>query len=155
MGKIYEGNLNAAGKKFAIIVSRFNELVTQRLLDGAQDRLIRSGVKKESFDIVWTPGSFEIPLIARKLVQTKKYDAIICLGAIIKGDTPHFDYIASESAKGIAQVSLESGIPIEFGIITAETTEQAMERAGIKRGNKGAQAAEAAIEMVNILEQLD
>jgi len=155
MGKIYEGNLNAAGKKFAIIVSRFNELITQRLLDGAQDRLIRSGVKKENFDIVWAPGSFEIPLIARKLVQTKKYDAIICLGAIIKGDTPHFDYIASESAKGIAQVSLESGIPIEFGIITAETAEQAMERAGIKRGNKGAQAAEAAIEMVNILEQLD
>lgn len=154
MGKIYEGNLNASGKRFAIIVSRFNELITQRLLDGAQDRLIRSGVKKENFDIVWVPGSFEIPLIARKLVRTKKYDAIICLGAIIKGDTPHFDYIASESAKGIAQVSLESGIPIEFGIITAETAEQAMERAGIKRGNKGAQAAEAAVEMVNILDQL-
>ncbi|MFH0889316.1 MAG: 6,7-dimethyl-8-ribityllumazine synthase [Planctomycetota bacterium] len=154
MGKIYEGNLNASGKRFAIIVSRFNELITQRLLDGAQDRLIRSGVKKENFDIVWVPGSFEIPLIARKLVRTKKYDAIICLGAIIKGDTPHFDYIASESAKGIAQVSLESGIPIEFGIITAETVEQAMERAGIKRGNKGAQAAEAAVEMVNILDQL-
>lgn len=154
MGKIYEGNLNASGKRFAIIVSRFNELITQRLLDGAQDRLIRSGVKKENFDIVWVPGSFEIPLIARKLVRTKKYDAIICLGAIIKGETPHFDYIASESAKGIAQVSLESGIPIEFGIITAETAEQAMERAGIKRGNKGAQAAEAAVEMVNILDQL-
>ncbi|MFH1230789.1 MAG: 6,7-dimethyl-8-ribityllumazine synthase [Planctomycetota bacterium] len=154
MGKIYEGSLNATGKRFAIIVSRFNELITQRLLDGAQDRLIRSGVKKENFDIVWVPGSFEIPLIARKLVRTKKYDAIICLGAIIKGDTPHFDYIASESAKGIAQVSLESGIPIEFGIITAETAEQAMERAGIKRGNKGAQAAEAAVEMVNILDQL-
>jgi 6,7-dimethyl-8-ribityllumazine synthase len=154
MGKIYQGGLNAAGKKFAIVVSRFNELITQRLLDGAQDRLIRSGVKKEDVDVVWVPGSFEIPLIARKFVRTKKYDAIICLGAIIKGDTPHFDYIASESAKGIAQVSLESGIPIEFGIITAETAEQAMERAGIKRGNKGAQAAEAAVEMVNIMEQL-
>ncbi|MDI6733264.1 MAG: 6,7-dimethyl-8-ribityllumazine synthase [Planctomycetota bacterium] len=154
MGKVYEGNLEATGKKFAIIVSRFNELVTQRLLDGAQDRLVRYGVKKEHIDVVWVPGSFEIPLIAQRLTRSKKYDAIICLGAIIKGDTPHFDYIASESAKGIAHVCLESGIPIEFGIITAETVEQAMERAGIKRGNKGAQAAESAVEMVNILKQI-
>ncbi len=154
MAKIYQGSLNAAGKKFAIIVSRFNELVTQRLLEGAQDKLTRSGVKKDDIDIVWVPGSVEIPLVAKKLVKNKKYDAIICLGAIIKGDTPHFDYIASESAKGIAHVQLESGIPIEFGIITADNAEQAMERAGIKRGNKGAQAAESAMEMVSVLEQL-
>lgn len=154
MGKIYQGNLDAKGKKFALIVSRFNELVTQSLLEGAEGRLIRHGAKKDDIDTFWAPGSFEIPLIAQKVTKTKKYDAIICLGAIIKGETPHFDYIASESTKGIAHVSLSSGIPIEFGIITAETAEQAMERAGIKRGNKGAQAAEAAVEMINILEQI-
>lgn len=154
MGKTYQGNLDAKGKKFALIVSRFNELVTQRLLEGAEDRLIRHGAKKDDIDTFWVPGSFEIPIVAQKVTKTKKYDALICLGAIIKGDTPHFDYIASESAKGIAHVSLNSGIPIEFGIITAETAEQAMERAGIKRGNKGAQAAEAAVEMINILEQI-
>jgi len=154
MGKMFEGNLSAAGKRFAIIVSRFNELVSERLMEGAMDKLIRSGVKKDDIDVARVPGSFEIPLVAKVLAKTKKYDAIICVGAIIKGDTPHFDYIASESAKGIAQVSLESGIPIEFGIITAETPEQAMERAGIKRGNKGAQAAESAIEMVSVLEKL-
>jgi|SRR3989339_1148794 len=154
MGKTFQGNLDAKGKKFALIVSRFNELVTQRLMEGAENRLIRHGAKKDDIDTFWVPGSFEIPLIAQKVVKTKKYDALICLGAIIKGDTPHFDYIASESAKGIAHVSLASGIPIEFGIITAETAEQAMERAGIKRGNKGAQAAESAVEMINILEQI-
>ena len=154
MGKTFQGNLDAKGKKFALIVSRFNELVTQSLLEGAESRLIRHGAKKDDIDTFWVPGSFEIPIVAQKVTKIKKYDALICLGAIIKGDTPHFDYIASESAKGIAQVSLASGIPIEFGIITAETAEQAIERAGIKRGNKGAQAAEAAVEMINILEQI-
>ncbi|MFH1227457.1 MAG: 6,7-dimethyl-8-ribityllumazine synthase [Planctomycetota bacterium] len=154
MGKIYQGDLSASKKRFGIIVSRFNELITKKLLEGAEDILLRHGVKKDDIDVVWVPGSFEIPLIARKLSKTKKYDALICLGAIIRGDTPHFDYIASVSAKGIAQVAFESGLPIEFGIITAENVEQAMERAGIKRGNKGAQAAESAIEMVNLIAQL-
>jgi len=154
MGKVYQGNLTAVKKRFGIIVSRFNELITKKLLEGAIDRLVRHGAKEEAIDVVWAPGAFEIPLLAQKLAATKKYDALICLGAIIKGETPHFDYIASESAKGIAQAALQSGIPIEFGIITAENLEQAIERAGIKRGNKGAAAAEAAIEMVNLLEQL-
>ena len=154
MGKIYQGDLSASKKRFGIIVSRFNELITKKLLEGAEDILLRHGVKKDDIDVVWVPGSFEIPLIAQKLSKTKKYDALICLGAIIRGDTPHFDYIASVSAKGIAQVAFESGLPIEFGIITAENVEQAMERAGIKRGNKGAQAAESAIEMVNLIDQL-
>ncbi|MBI4713319.1 MAG: 6,7-dimethyl-8-ribityllumazine synthase [Planctomycetes bacterium] len=154
MGKVYQGELAGNKKKFGIIVSRFNELITKKLLEGAEDYLVRHGVKTEGIDVVWVPGSFEIPLIAQRLVRSKKYDAIICLGAIIKGETPHFDYIASESAKGIAQVSLANSIPIEFGIITAETVEQAMERAGIKRGNKGAQAAEAALEMANLFDQL-
>lgn len=154
MGKIYQGNLTGARKRFAIIVSRFNELITKKLLEGALDRLVRHGVKEEAIDVVWVPGSFEIPLAAKKMAQSKKYDALICLGAIIKGDTPHFEYIASAAAKGIAQAALDSGVPIEFGIITAETLEQVIERAGIKRGNKGAQAAESAIEMANLFEQL-
>lgn len=154
MGKVYEGDLGAGRKKFGIIVSRFNELITKKLLEGAVDKLVRHGMKKEDVDVVWVPGAFEIPLIAQKLAKTKKYDALICLGAIIRGDTPHFDYIAAESAKGIAHVAMEHNLPIEFGIITAETVEQAMERAGIKRGNKGAQAAEAAIEMANLMTQL-
>lgn len=154
MSKVYQGDLSANKKRFGIIVSRFNELITKKLLEGAEDKLIRHGVKKDDIDVVWVPGSFEIPLVAQKLAKSKKYDALICLGAIIRGETPHFDYIASESAKGIAQVAFQSGLPIEFGIITAENVEQAMERAGIKRGNKGAQAAESAIEMVNLMEQL-
>ena len=136
------------------MVSRFNELITKKLLEGAQDRLIRSGVKETDIDVVWVPGSFEIPMAAQKLAQKKKYDAIICLGAIIRGETQHFDYIAGEAAKGIAQVALNNGIPVEFGVITSETVEQAIERSGLKKGNKGAQAAEAAIEMANLFKQL-
>lgn len=154
MGKTYEGHLVGAKKRFGIVVSRFNDLITKKLLEGAQDRLVRCGVKAEQIDIVWVPGSFEIPLAAQKLAQSKKYSAIICLGAIIRGDTPHFEYIANQAAKGIAQVALDSGTPVEFGIITADTLEQVLERAGTKRGNKGAQAAEAAIEMANLFEQL-
>lgn len=154
MGKVYQGKLSGEDKRFGIVVSRFNELLTKKLLEGAIDRLVRHGVKETDIDVFWVPGCFEIPLVAQRLSRTKKYDALICLGAIIKGDTPHFDYIASETAKGIAQVALASGIPVEFGIITAETLEDAIERAGIKKGNKGAQSAEAAIEMANLLEQL-
>lgn len=154
MGKIYQGNLSGVGKRFAIVVARFNELLTKKLLEGAQERLERLGVKPDEIDVVWVPGAFEIPLAAQRLAQTKKYDGIICLGAIIKGDTPHFDYIATETTKGIAQVALASGVPLGFGIITAETLEQAIERAGIKRMNKGAQAAEAVIEMTNLFDQI-
>lgn len=154
MGKTWQGKLTGEGKRFCIIVSRFNELLTKKLLEGATDSLIRHGVKESDIDAVWVPGSFEIPLVAQKMAQKKKYHALICLGVIIKGDTPHFDYIASEAAKGIAQVNLNFGIPVEFGIITAETVEDAIDRAGIKKGNKGAQAAESAVEMANLMEQL-
>lgn len=154
MGKTCQGKLTGEGKRFCIIVSRFNELLTKKLLEGATDRLIRHGVKESDIDAIWVPGSFEIPLVAQKIAQKKKYHALICLGVIIKGDTPHFDYIASVAAKGIAQVNLNFGVPVEFGIITAETVEDAIDRAGIKKGNKGAQAAEAAIEMANLMEQL-
>lgn len=154
MGKTYQGNLIGTKKRFGIVVSRFNELINTKLLEGAQDRLTRQGVKPEDIDIVWVPGSLEIPLAALKLTQTKRYHAIICLGTIIKGDTPHFDYIASQTARGIAQTALTTGIPVEFGIIIAETLDQAVERAGTKRGNKGSLAAEAAIEMANLCEQL-
>ncbi len=154
MGKVYQGDLVGTKKRFGIVVSRFNELINKKLLEGAQDRLTRAGVKKEEIDVVWVPGSLEIPLAAQKLAKTKHYDAVICLGTIIKGDTPHFDYVAAQTAKGIAQVALNTGIPTQFGVITAETLEQAIERAGTKRGNKGAQAAEAAIEMANLCAQL-
>lgn len=154
MSKVYQGDLQGEKKKFGIVVSRFNELITKKLLEGAQDRLIRSGVKETDIDVVWVPGSFEIPMAAQKLAQKKKYDAIICLGAIIRGETQHFDYIAGEAAKGIAQVALNNDIPVEFGVITSETVEQAIERSGLKKGNKGAQAAEAAIEMANLFKQL-
>lgn len=154
MGKVYQGGLVGTKKRFGIVVSRFNELISKKLLEGAQDRLTRAGVKNEEIDVVWVPGSLEIPLVAQKLAKTKRYDAVICLGTIIKGDTPHFDYVAAQTAKGIAQVALDTGIPLQFGIITAETLEQAIERAGAKRGNKGAHAAEAAIEMANLCSQL-
>lgn len=154
MGKVYQGGLVGTKKRFGIVVSRFNELINKKLLEGAQDRLTRAGVKNEEIDVVWVPGSLEIPLVAQKLAKTKRYDAVICLGTIIKGDTPHFDYVAAQTAKGIAQVALDTGIPLQFGVITAETLEQAIERAGAKRGNKGAHAAEAAIEMANLCSQL-
>lgn len=153
--KVLEGKLSAQGLKFAIIVSRFNSLVTQRLLDGAMDALRRHGADENSITIAWTPGSFELPLVAKKFAQTGKYDAVICLGCIIRGDTPHFEYVASETAKGIAQVMLETGVPTVFGVVTADTLEQALERAGAKAGNRGFDAAMTAMEMANLLREIE
>jgi 6,7-dimethyl-8-ribityllumazine synthase len=154
MKKVYQGALLAQGLKFALVVSRFNEFISSRLLDGAQDALLRHGAKEEDIEVAWTPGSFEIPLIAQKMAESKKYSAVICLGAIIRGGTPHFDYVAAEASKGIAKVSLDTGVPVIFGIITADTLEQAIERAGVKEGNMGAKAAVGAIEMANLLKSL-
>ncbi len=154
MVKIVEGQLIAKGKKFGIVVSRFNDFISKRLLEGAVDTLIRHGAKENEIEAVWTPGAFEIPMVANKLVKSKKYDAVICLGAVIKGSTPHFEYVANEAAKGIAKISLDTGVPVIFGIITAETLEQAIERAGTKDGNKGRDAALSAIEMANLLENI-
>jgi 6,7-dimethyl-8-ribityllumazine synthase len=154
MKKVYQGALLAQGLKFALVVSRFNEFISSRLLDGAQDALLRHGAKEEDIEIAWTPGSFEIPLIAQKMAESKKYSAVICLGAIIRGGTPHFDYIAAEASKGIAKASLDTGVPVIFGIITADTLEQAIERAGTKEGNLGAKAAVGGIEMANLLKSL-
>lgn len=154
MAKTFEGSLIGKGKKFAIAVSRFNEFISKRLLEGAVDALIRHGVEEENIAVVWVPGSFEIPPVAQKLAASKKYNAVICLGAIIRGDTPHFEYIASEAAKGIAKAGMKTGIPVIFGIITADTLEQAIERAGTKSGNKGAVAAASAIEMANLFEKI-
>jgi 6,7-dimethyl-8-ribityllumazine synthase len=154
MSKKFEGNLLGKGLRFGVVVSRFNEFFSQKLLEGAQDALLRHGVSEEDIDIAWTPGSFEIPLVAQKMAQTKKYHAIICLGAVIRGGTPHFDYIASEVTKGIAKVSLDSGIPVILGVITTDTLEQAVERSGTKAGNKGFDAAVSAIEMANLVKSL-
>jgi len=154
MKKIYQGALLAQGLRFALVVSRFNEFISFRLVDGAQDALLRHGAREEDIEIAWTPGSFEIPLIAQKLAESKKYSAVICLGAIIRGGTPHFDYIAAEASKGIAKVSLDTGVPAIFGIITADTLEQAIERAGTKEGNMGAKAAVSGIEMANLIKSL-
>lgn len=150
MAKRYVGKLVGEGLKFGVVVSRFNEFITGKLLDGAQDTLARHGVKEADVDVAWTPGSFEIPLIAKKMAESGRYDAIICLGAVIRGGTPHFDYIAAEVSKGIANVSLGTGIPVILGVITADTLEQAIERAGTKSGNYGSQAAMHAIEMANL-----
>lgn len=152
--KIYEGNLIGKGKKFGIVVSRFNEFITKKLLEGSLDCLIRHEVNENDIDVVWSPGSYEIPLIALNLAKSKKYDAIICLGAVIRGGTSHYEYIASEVAKGIANVNLETGVPAIFGVITAESLEQAIERAGTKDGNKGWQAGLSAIEMANLITKL-
>jgi len=153
MGKTVEGKLDATGLKFGIIVSRFNELVSKGLLEGAIDCLKRHGAVEEAIDVVWAPGAFEIPVIAKKMAS-KKYSAIICLGAVIRGGTPHFDYVASEAAKGIAKVSLDSGVPVIFGILTTDNLEQALERSGAKPGNKGFAAAMSAIELANVLGQV-
>ncbi|HZD59650.1 MAG TPA: 6,7-dimethyl-8-ribityllumazine synthase [Anaerolineae bacterium] len=147
----YEGNLIAEDLKFAIVVSRFNEFIGTRLLDGACDALKRHGVVDNDIHIAWTPGAFEIPLVAKKMAESGRYNAIICLGAVIRGSTPHFDYVAGEVAKGIAKVNLDSGVPIVFGIVTTDSIEQAIERAGTKNGNKGWQAAVSAIEMANLV----
>lgn len=151
---VIEGFYEGEGFRFGIVVSRFNIFITQRLLEGALDVLKRHRVSEENICIVWVPGAFEIPLVAKKLAETKNFDAILCLGAIIRGATPHFEYVASEASKGIAQVMLETGVPVIFGILTTDTIEQAIERAGTKAGNKGAEAALAALEMVNLLRKL-
>jgi len=152
MVKTIEGNLDASKLKVALIVSRFNELVSRGLLGGAEDCLKRHGAKENNLTVVWVPGAFEIPLIAKKLV--KDYDAVICLGAVIRGATPHFEYVASEVAKGIAKVSLDSGVPVIFGVLTTENLEQALERAGAKSGNKGFAAALSAIELANLSKEM-
>ncbi len=149
-----EGKLTGEGLKFALVVSRFNSFITERLLEGALDCLRRQGVADDDLLVARVPGAWEIPVVVKRLAQGKAYDGIICLGAVIRGSTPHFDYVAAEVSKGIAQVSLESGVPIAFGILTTDTLEQAIERAGSKAGNKGFAAAEAAIEMVNLLKEL-
>jgi len=153
MGKTIEGKLDATGLKFAIIVSRFNEIVSKGLLEGAIDCLKRHGAAEETIDVVWAPGAFEIPVIAKKLAA-KKYNAVICLGAVIRGGTPHFEYVAGEAAKGVAKVSLDSGVPVIFGILTTDNLEQALERAGAKPGNKGFAAAMSAIELANVMGQI-
>jgi len=149
-----EGLLNAKGKKFALVVSRFNEFISNKLVDGAIDCLIRHGAEEKNISVTWVPGSFEIPMIALKIAAGGKFDAVICLGAIIRGNTPHFDYIAAEAAKGIAQASLQTGKPVIFGVITSDTIEQAIERAGTKAGNKGWDAALNAIEMADLINKL-
>lgn len=154
MPKVLEGSLSAKGLKVALLLSRFNDFIGDRLKKGALDTLLRSGANEKDIDIVMVPGSFEIPLIASKLARKKRYDALICLGAVIRGSTPHFEYISAEVSKGIARVSLEEGIPISFGIITADNLEQAIERAGTKSGNKGRDAAFSAIEMANLLKEI-
>jgi 6,7-dimethyl-8-ribityllumazine synthase len=155
INKTFEGMLLGEGLKFGIVVARFNDFITNKLLDGAQDALVRHGVNDEDIEVTWVPGSFEIPLVAQKMAGTKRYDAIICLGAVIRGGTPHFEYVASEVTKGIAQVGLNTGLPIIYGVITADTLEQAIERAGTKQGNEGTKAATTAIEMVNLLNTIE
>ena len=154
MSKHFEGKLLGEGLRFGLVISRFNEFISKKLLEGAQDALLRHGVKEEDIEIAWTPGAFEFPLVASKLAQTKKYDAVICLAAVVRGGTPHFEYIAAEVTKGIAKVGLETGLPVIYGVITADTLEQAIERAGTKMGNKGFDAAMSAIEMANLLRSI-
>ena len=154
MSKQYEGMLLGKGLRFGVVISRFNEFFSRKLLDGAMDTLLRHGVNDEDIEVAWTPGSFEIPLIAQKMAQTGKYDAVICLGAVIRGSTPHFDYIAAEVTKGIANINLNTGLPIIYGVITTDTLEQAIERSGSKVGNKGKDAAVSAIEMANLVKSI-
>ncbi len=154
MANVYQGSLVAGKQRFGVVVSRFNEFITAKLLGGCLDALQRHGVDGERVDVAWTPGAFEMPVVARRMATSGRYAAVICLGAVIRGATPHFDYIAAQVAKGIAQTALETGVPVVFGVITTDTIEQAIERAGTKAGNKGADAAASAIEMVNLLEQL-
>jgi 6,7-dimethyl-8-ribityllumazine synthase len=154
MSKQYEGMLLGKGLKFGVVISRFNEFFSQKMLEGARDALLRHGVNEDDVEQAWTPGSFEIPLIAQKMAQTKQYDAIICLGAVIRGSTPHFDHIAAEVTKGIARVNLDTGVPVIYGVITTDTLEQAIERSGSKAGNKGYNAAVSAIEMANLMKSI-
>jgi 6,7-dimethyl-8-ribityllumazine synthase len=154
-GRVFEGFLKGEGLRFAIVVSRFNEFISSKLLSGAKDCLTRHGVGDADVDTAWVPGAMEIPLVAQQLAQGKKYDAVICLGAVIRGSTPHFDYVAAEVAKGVAKVQLDSGVPVIFGVLTTESIEQAVERAGTKAGNKGWDAALSALEMANLLRNLE
>ncbi|MFH2144688.1 MAG: 6,7-dimethyl-8-ribityllumazine synthase [Candidatus Omnitrophota bacterium] len=153
--KVVEVKLNAEGKRFGILVSRFNSFITKRLCEGAVAELERHGADEKKIEVFFVPGAFEMPCLANKLAKSKKYDALLCLAAVIKGDTPHFEYIASEAAKGIANISLTTGVPVIFGVITADNLEQAIERAGTKDGNKGEDAARSAIEMANLMESTD
>jgi len=155
MGKTFTGNFDAGDKKIAIVGSRFNDFLVSELMDGAMDCLVRHGVSEDNVDKAWVPGSFEIPMAAKRLVATGRYAAVICLGCLIQGDTPHFAYISSEVSKGIAQVSLDSDVPVTFGVITADTLDQAIERAGTKAGNKGFDAALAALEMIDLWQAID
>lgn len=155
MPKTYEGQLDATGLKFGIVASRFNEFITSRLLAGALDALRRHGASDDDLTIAWVPGSFEIPVIAHKMAESGQHDAVICIGALIRGSTPHFDYIASEVSKGIAQAGISTGLPVIFGVITTDNIEQAIERAGTKAGNKGFAAAESAIEMANLIRSMN
>jgi 6,7-dimethyl-8-ribityllumazine synthase len=154
MSKVFEGQLSAAGLRFAIIVSRFNSFITERLLSGAMDALTRAGGSADSIDVIKVPGSWEVPMIAGEVARQHRYDAVICLSAVIRGETPHFDYVAAEAAKGIAHVAAETGVPVAFGVLTTNTLEQAIDRAGAKGGNKGFDAAMTAIEMANLLRTL-
>ena len=154
MENVHEGKLNATGKKFAIVVSRFNEFITGKLLGGAVDCITRHGGSQADIDVYYVPGALEIALVAKRLASAGKHDAVICVGCVIRGATPHFDYVAGQAARGIAQIGLETGVPTIFGVLTADTIEQAVERAGSKAGNRGFDAAAAAIEMVSLLEQL-
>lgn len=149
--KIYEGNLTGRNLKFAIVVARFNEFITSKLLSGALDTLKRHETEEENISVVWVPGAFEIPIVAKKLAESKKFDAIICLGAVIRGSTTHYDYVCNEVSKGVAQVGLQTGVPAIFGVVTTENIQQAVERAGTKVGNKGSDAAMSAMEMANLL----
>lgn len=155
MTKVYDGQLDARGLKVALVLSRFNSFITERLLEGAQDALARHGAEADKLTIVRVPGAFELPLAARKLAESGRYDAVIALGTVIRGSTPHFDYVAAEVSKGLAQVSLQSGLPVAFGVLTCDTIDQAIERAGTKSGNKGFDAAMTAIEMVNLFKAMD
>jgi 6,7-dimethyl-8-ribityllumazine synthase len=155
MGNFFEGNLVGSGLKIGIVVGRFNEFITSKLLSGAQDALKRHGVNEEDVDIAWVPGAFEIPLIAQKMATSKKYDAVITLGTVIRGSTPHFDYVCNEVAKGVSKINLDSGIPVIFGVLTTDSIEQAIERAGTKAGNKGWDVAAGAIEMANLIRNME
>ncbi len=153
--KIYEGNVTGRGLKFAIVVARFNEFITSKLLSGALDTLKRHETPEENISVAWVPGAFEIPLVAKKFAESKKFDAVICLGAVIRGATTHYDYVCNEVSKGVAQVSLQTGVPTIFGVVTTENIQQAVERAGTKAGNKGSDAAMSAMEMANLLKSVE
>ena len=155
MVKQYQGKMDAKGIRCALVLSRFNEFIGKKLLEGAVDSLVRHNASEDDLEVIWVPGAWEIPVITKKLAESGRFDCVICLGAVIRGDTPHFDYIANEVTKGIAQVSLTSGLPVTFGIVTCDNLQQAIERAGTKSGNKGAQAAESAIEMVQLLKEMN